>query len=453
MLECLQEDAELAGNVKIVDELKRLKDAKVDAIRTNHPKEVIDPAVALELQFLCGSQAPVVHNCYLQKRLLEQVQGKGVYTVVFGGLYYQFRGIKKAKDVLGAATPASDLDLFFESLGIGNIKGGENADQLFARLRSDRRLAMVRSRVTGKPRDVDWFNTPGAQANVNAAGFITGDLFDESIDIGQPAYANLEKPARDGREAIFPGLNKFPICILVDSKGALVDSAPDKLVSDTTIPDPHGKILQPARSCIICHGIFGDSGWRALRNDVQAMFNPRLSPRLDVFDDRGGGRARIITDVIQRLAGRYQGSPAKPLRRNREDLMEAYMEACGPWPQGGDQTGIVKLATLELQRQMDSYWYGTVDARQALREEGLAVPEEMDAVAVFAAVHPPDTRLTLDGIVPESAVVAALKAGLGVSRADFALQFSYLAERSAPFRRALLERQVRRGQPRSTTAS
>ncbi len=79
MLDFAQEDAELAGDAAAVVQLQALKDAKVDAIRVNAPH--LDPAVANELQRLLGSQAPVVHNLYLQKRLLEQVQGKGPYTV------------------------------------------------------------------------------------------------------------------------------------------------------------------------------------------------------------------------------------------------------------------------------------------------------------------------------------------------------------------------------------
>ena len=443
MLDFALEDAELAGNALAVRELQALKEAKVESIRLLAPH--INSTVGVELQFLLGSQAPVVHGAYLQKRMLEQVQGKGPYTVIWGGMYYAFKGIKKAKDVLGADTKATDLDLYLESVGLGNIKAGLTADALFAKLRSDRRLAMTRSKVTGMPRDVDWFPVPGAQANINPVGFFTGDLFSVSIVVGQAAYANLEKPQRDGREGILPGLNKFPDFTLFNGAGGLVDEGPaNNLVSDTTIPDPHPKRLQPARSCIICHGIFGDNGWRTLTNDVQAMLNPRL--RLDVFDDRGGGRVRIVADVINRLAGRYQGRPDKPLRRNREDLAEAYLEACGRWPGGdGSQTDIVKLATLELQRQMDGYWYSLVDARQALREEGWDVPAER-AVEVFNRLHAPDPRFARMGVVPENATVGMLKAGKGVSRAEWSLQFSAAMTRSlrSPYRAVLLQEATRK---------
>src|SRR5262249_53356829 len=151
-----------------------------------------------KLQAECHSAAPVVEGHYFMTRALSTIQDKGVFKTVFGGLYYRLRGIKKS-----TVKGASDLDLFFQELGIGNIKAGLTQEKLFNDLRSDQRIAMFRSDITGKPREVSGFHTPADREGASW-GAITGDIKDGDVDIGDRSFANLLTPRRQAREAIFP---------------------------------------------------------------------------------------------------------------------------------------------------------------------------------------------------------------------------------------------------------
>lgn len=449
MLAFLEEDLTDLGDRVGVAELQALKDAKVDVVRFNGVH--LDPAVTEELQTLLSTQAPVVEAHYLKHRMLKTIKGKAVYQVIFGGRYYEFAGIKKAVDVLGKDTKATDQDLFFQDLGIGNIKGGETADQLFDRLGSDHAPVMTISHVTGGPRKIRVFQTPAAQS-INSTGAITDDIEEADIDIGDRSFANLKNARSKAREALFPKANGFVKAALFNGQGARQDQVPDTVATDFTLPRPHKQFLEPIKGCFVCHAIFGDNGWRPIRSDARDMLRPvRGESRLDVYDDRGGGRVRIVPDVLQRIAGQQFGRYAKLLDRARRDTAEVVLEATGPWSGGdGSQTDAVKLTAQHLQKEMDGWWYGKdpyrgVDARQALLEEGWLVSEDR-AVAVFRALHPPDVSRAYvndfgQKIIPEHATIAALKAGLGVRRSDWSLIQSHAMRRSqnAPYRETLVK--------------
>jgi len=258
-------------------------------------------------------------------------------------------------------------------------------------------------------------------------GAITGDIKDGDIDIGDRAFANLLTPRRQAREAIFPGSNGFPVFALFNGAGALQDEVPPDVAIDTTIPAPHTRRLQPAIGCIRCHGGDGSDGWKPLRNDVKA-----LTKEVDLFGDLS--RRHDGYDTVDRLAGLYAGNFDKALRRARDDLAEITLRATGPWGEG-DQTGVVKVAANALADEFAAYLYDLVDARAALAELGLAV-DAARAPAALKACLPPDVSVhgwfAEVAYVPEDPRLAALKAGLGVSRADWALAYGYAAGRAGP---------------------
>jgi hypothetical protein len=400
-------------NTTAQDKTKRIT---VDVVRLN--SRGIDPVAFCQLQEETHSLAPVVEHRYFKYRALNTIKDDGVFKTVFGGLYYDLKGIKRAKNVKGKEK-ATDLDLFFENIGIGNIKGGENAEQLFDRLRSDQRAVLLKSQVTGKPREVSMFQTPNGREG-SGWGAITGDIKDKRVDIGDRAYANLLTPRRDAREAIFPQPNGLLLFALFNGDGALQDEVPPDIANDTTVPDPYPKRLQ-IFGCITCHSLKGKDGWQPLENQVKKL----ISRRLDIFDDRGV-RGRIASDTIDRLAGLFTGDFSKNLRRAQDDLAEYTLRATGPWPSSvGDQTDVCKLAAQRLHDEHDGFWWQLVDAQSALAELGVVCADKKAAVKLLQQLLPPDRDAFAYGVLLEDPRLGAILEGLAVPRSDWALSYSF----------------------------
>lgn len=393
----------------------------VDVLRFN--AQHINQEAFLRLQSLTVSAAPVVEYRYFLTRALSTIQDKGVFKQVFGGLYYQLRGIKKAKDVLGKDTKATDLDLFFDQLGIGNIKAGLTQEKLFDQLRSDQRLVVFRSDITGKPREVSSFHTP-ADREGGAWGAITGDIKDADIDIGDRSFANLLTPRRAAREAIFPTRTGFSIFGLFNGDGALQDEVPPDVAIDSTIPGPYTRRLQAAIGCIRCHGTDGSDGWKPLQNDAKTL----LAGRLDNFGDLSQGRYSLSPQTINRLRGQFGGDFTKNLRRARDDVAEVTLRATGPWKESqATQSDVVRVAAKYLTDTYADYNYTMIDARRALIECGLDV-EKTKAVEIFAKLVQVDTKIPA-AIYLEDPRIGALKAGLSILRSDWALVYSIVMDR------------------------
>lgn len=397
----------------------------VDVVRLNPP--ILEPALT-ELQITLSTQVPVVDYRYFLTRALTSIEDDGPYKFIYGGLYYKFKGIKKAKDVLGKDTKATDLDLFFETIGIGNIKAGLGQEKIFEKLRSDMRLVVFRSQVTGSVREVSMFHSL-ADKEGGSWGAITGDLKRKKIDIGDRAYANLLTPHRDAREAIWPGANGFNIFALFNEQGNLQEKAPDDVVNDTTVPKPFPQELQSAISCLRCHYSDGSDGWKPLENDIKKMMS---SKRLDIFGDLSNPDQ---FDTVARIAGLFQGDFSKPLRRARDDVADTTLRATGPWSEvpedlvgKEDLRYIAKTSGLALEKEFNGYNYGLVDAQQALWEMGLDVRKDK-AVIVLRMLLLPDGRAAIGDIFLEDPRAGALKEGIGINRSDWALFQVFAYER------------------------
>ncbi len=382
--------------------------ATVDVLRFNAPYL---PAAMVQLQEMTHSLAPIVESRYFLTRALSTIRDKGVFREVFGGLYYDLRGIKKS-----TVKGATDLDVFFESLGIGNIKAGITQERLFDSLRSDQRLAVFRSDITGKPREVSSFHTP-ADREGGSFGAITGDIKDADVDVGDRSFANLLAPRRAAREAIFPTRNGLSIFALFNGAGELQDEVPPDIAIDSTIPSPYTRRLQPAIGCLRCHGTDGSDGWKPLVNDVKRL----TAGRLDIFGDLSRGRRVLDSDTIDRLAGLYAGDFGKALRRARDDVAEVTLRATGPWRESETQADVARLAAQALADQYHDFNYTLIDARAALRDAGLDV-NKAKAVDVFKRLMQmsmPDPS----GVYLEKPTIAFIAQGGAVLRADFALVF------------------------------
>src|ERR1017187_8125901 len=137
----------------------------------------IDAKLFATLVLETGSAAPVVNHRYFITRALSTIQDKGVFKTIYGGLYYDFIGIKTG------AKKGTDEDVLFEQLGVGDIESGVTAAKIFDKLRSDSRLAVFRSGITGRPRRVDFLRTLAGRIEDNASLIsVTHDIKQQDID-------------------------------------------------------------------------------------------------------------------------------------------------------------------------------------------------------------------------------------------------------------------------------
>jgi hypothetical protein len=315
---------------------------------------------------------------------------------------------------------ATDEDLFFEQLGIGNIAAGETYERLLDRVRGDLRPSVFISDVTGKPRAVVGFHTP-AEREGGSWGGVTWDVKDKSIDARQHPVLSQIKPKIDAQEAIFPTASGMPIFAAFNGEGALQDEVPFDVAVDRTIPSPHPTRLQAAIGCIRCHG--PEETWKPLRDDVASLFK---SGRLSVFGDLTDFR-NAATDSQDRIIGLHTGNSDRLLSRARDDFDATVLKVTGPWKRSKDQVGLAKLGAAKIADVYGSYIYSPVDARAALLDCGLDVPagKAADVLTKLLAAENPAVL----GIQFEDVRLSQLAAGGKIGRRDFSLIRSFAAGR------------------------
>lgn len=329
------------------------------------------------LQGLLQSNAPIVRYDFFMFKSLQTLNG---------GIYYDLLGIERNPK----GTTAQKA--FFAKFGID--------EEQVAKLRSDQRVAMFKSRVTGRPRRVDFFRGLGVRPDSGTGlATITFDIAEEDIGAEFDPIRNLLEFKDKAREVIVERANGMHAFALFNNKEELQDSAPDNVVKDHTIPAPYPARLQPAISCLRCHGPF--DGWQPAQNDVRLMLNGYLN----VFDDLANKKGNV-PDTLDRLAGLYAGDLTKALRRGRDDYSDAVYLATG-----GQS---VPEAAAGLSGVFLDYHYTDVDAATAVRELGYKVPADK-AVYYLNVILPPLAK-DIVGIAPEDPILGALKVGLKVQR-------------------------------------
>lgn len=374
----------------------------------------LDTARWQRLKSATRSRAPVVELNYFIARALAAIKEDGLYEQLLGGLYYELAGIPRAGQKSRAG--GSDEDALYASIGVGDGSKG-SAAALLDRLRSDERTAVFRRNLNKKPSRIDWFGTPNSRLSL-AAGvvFVTHDLRDKDIEVGQHPIKNLVNFKDAAREVIFTKRNGFQGYALYDSTGKLLEEAAPDVASDWLIPKGQMPRLQSGISCIRCHG--AQDGWHPLHNDVKAM----LRGGIDVFGDIRELN-KTIPDTLDRLRGWYNGDPRKPLSRARDDYAEAVLRATGPWRTSKTQADVVQLASASVAERWKRYWWDDIDAKVALYELGYRHPGK--ELETFRALLPsiPGQR--------ESPAIAALKAGLSIGRREWILDYGFAADRAA----------------------
>lgn len=419
-----RKDVEVIETVETsVLDLTKDDDFQVVRIEGTH----LDARAVAALQLQTGSQAPVVSLGYFTSRALSQIQDQGVFKEVYGGLYYRFRGFRRAKK----GDKFTDEDLLFEDLGIGNIKAGDTAEKFFDRLRSDRRGVILRSAITKKMRRWDLYPLSNYRDGQGVFG-LTHDVGDGDIDVGQSAIKNLVLVRDRAREGIFTLPNGLHGFVLINSAdGSFANEVPPDVAHDNKIPAGFTQRLQPAIGCIRCHG--AHDGWQPLKNDVLTLlagyqdgFGNRR--RLDIFADTTK-KDEPIPGTLARLAGQYAGRADKQLMRGRDDYAEAVMRCTGPWKQGGDQTDVAKRVSAKISDIWAAYNWDEVNAGRALLEMGVEF-QPGKQLETLRAVLAPSKDSRIGNITPEDTTIGSLLAGLEVGRREWDLAFSFAATRA-----------------------
>lgn len=425
----LQVKSEFVEKQTVIEETLNTIDAgKANVIRLD-PDQYIDIGALHDLQEATHSQAPIIDHLYFKSRAMKTLKDDGLQADVWGGRYFELVGIKKAKDVLGKDTKASDLDLFFEkNIGIGNIKGGVTADVLFEGLGSDERSILFQSAITGNARSGDLFNVPSAKRG-SAKGAITGDLKVKSVDVGQRPFFNILKPFRDGREGIFPRPTGLDIFIIVNGDGNLVESVPEDIAANHMIPAPHHKRLEAAIGCIWCHQVEGSDGWKPMGNDIRTLLNAR---QIDFFRDLSS--LKSASEDVDRAFGLFSGNFDSDLQANRDRVVQATMRATWletmqpqAWPTK-DMRLVSKEASQWLVDEFSDFNYTKVDAKRALRDLGFDVPENK-ANEFFRLILPAQFDERIGKFVPEDIRIAAIRGGISILPSDWQLAFPFAAGR------------------------
>lgn len=397
-------------------DVSALKD--LDVVRFNGPH--IDPLVMLELQNLTASLAPVVSLDYFFWRAGTTIKDKGLYKEVYGGLYYEFAKVRTAKEAKEAKL--TDLDVLFKDLGLG-----DNAKTLFDDLRSDQRIGMMKSKVTGKWRTISIFPTLSTGEGRTSVVMVTLDPRDQDIDHRQNPFLNLAEPNGAAHEIIWVTANGLWKSSINDAKtGARLDSVGQDIAADRTVPNPNTPVLQPFMGCASCHCASGSSLWIEAPNEAKIL----LSGRKDVFADLGQ-KDKTIPDTLDRLGGLYMGDTDLLFQRGRDDFNVAVHKCVRPKKVANvsQLTSIGKTVTSDIVSSYNKHRYDTINAQQALREYGFIAENNEQAIETLKNLLPPDKESVIYGIAVEDPRVQALMEGLSINRADFDLIKPYTSYR------------------------
>lgn len=307
-----------------------------------------------------------------------------------GGAYYRFRQVVREPE------KGTALDNWLSSRGLF-VGTTEN-------IGGERRAAMFRSDVTGKPRRVDLFPTLAG-----GLGSITRDVKDGTIEAGSHPLRNLLQFSDDGSEVIVAQPNGMLDYVLANAEGEIVDEAPPDLVRDHTIPAPFTSRLQPARSCISCHSLEGEDGWRRVRNDVQTV----LDSQLNVFADFA--ELKLTRDeAVDKLAGFYALDVEHAdgmLSRARRDHATAVYRCCAGIKFDADKSIVAQVGQL-VTGIIHDYDYSLVTPARAAQELGYRVPADAKADALEAILTPINPTIETDP------VIGFLRVGIPVNRTD-----------------------------------
>lgn len=326
--------------------------------------------------------------------------------------------IVRAEELIRRALTALDDGLYYELLGVPddydtflNLFGVEQ--QRVEQLDSQRKAAMIRSKVTDMPRAVLVFPTLAVGSDIAVGNhWISQDIGKDDRRVAQHPLRNLLNNEFVAGEACTVGNNGRLIWTLWQFdrqqgklRGTLQRSVPDAIAQDGTVVHPHDRRLQASVSCWRCHLLEKHDGFKPFTNDVAELSRAGV----EVFGDAAAGD-KGTSDVLAKLASLYGWNSDKVLRRQRDDFADFVVRTTGrlsPTALGESITGF-----------FDSYWHAGVSPEVAVAELGLKLTPKQTARDALRAAIPPRVPLTGD-VLAEDVVLGLLKSGATVTRRDW----------------------------------
>jgi len=347
----------------------------------------LQPQEAVALAGLSLSTGAIYRADWLLAKMLSTRQG---------GKYYDFLQIPRTATKEGL-TPQQEWLL---SLGYD--------EKASLQRNGIQRVITRRSGVTFNARRTDVFTGIGRNGPLAA---ITHDISDEDIEPNKHPLRNLLDFDDTGREIIVMKPNGTLAFALTNNQDQFVDFVPGNIAGDTTIPDPHSDRLQPARSCISCHGPF--DGYQPVTNDVAKL----ITGRLDVFGDKSG-KDLTPKQAVDILAGFYAddiNAPDAPLGIARRKYSATCYRLFGPINPFTDNvaTSPVQLISSKVTEIIHGYLYDPVTPERACLESGLLVEPGKGVAGLdhLLGERVPGT--------PADPLAGFLRDGLDINRSDF----------------------------------
>lgn len=378
----------------------------------------VDGQLGALLQEILRCENPIVAESSFHIAALTQIDG---------GLYYEFKNVPKANEEQ-QEKGKTDFDLLLKKFGIN--------DKILEQTEAEQRVAQLISDVTGKPRQISFFNRPAPTGRIQGWISITFDTLDTNRDPNAHAILSLGEAVKnhDGTEVILEENNGHLLYLLYDGDGKLADVAPPDLVRDSTIPAPHTNQLQPAISCIRCHGGEKEQGWKAFSNDVLDLTDPTNGGLL-IIGDASQFSNGLSTEEAQELTTRlFSDSLQKPLRRAREDQQEAVLRSTFGAVGKNGRPWIYSDVAKHLTTIFLDYFYTSVGVVEACRDLGYEL-EPNEAKIVFNGLV---GTLGNGPLVEEDPLIHALKIGRKITRRDWEDMYIAVAARTVS-RREIVE--------------
>jgi hypothetical protein len=287
-----------------------------------------------------------------------------------GGLYYKLQGLDDGKG------KRLTQDEWLSGFGADEKRSIE--------LGGRELIGLWASNVTGKPRRAQFmFGTNMRPSSGQPLIVITQDNLDETKDVAiHPMYSLLDN-RYDATEILATRPNGLISYALFDGKGALQDAAPDNLVRDHTVPRPFTSRLEPAISCIRCHGPHDQ--WQPMPNQVKTLLEAQPGGfQLSVVGDLAAPHVDTVSLNLE-LARLYSGDLTLPLELARNSYEAACARLTGVVRETPDHA---KWTVSVLSDRVDRYLYRLVTPQEALRTLGVYCETEEAAVKMFNTVIP-----------------------------------------------------------------
>lgn len=312
------------------------------------------------------------------------------------GLYYAWRGIEAGK---------TKLNDYLKSRGFNLAEGlkTNSIDQ-----------AVTLSHVTSSPRVLIFGRSQGIKPSKGSGLVaITKDLAVGANDPNKnPFQSLLNDNQKYFKETILQLPNGQQEFALWNEDDVAIAEADPRVATDSTVPHPFPARLQPASSCISCHG--GDAGMKPF--DTEFVYNG--SARLVKADVSKADQFAAYQAIRSRFSATQPEVDA--FLANARDSLAAQYDFLSIHEHQGGKAAYEALTSLE-----NDYRNSWVTPAKACEEIGLTGGKPQELLA--AAIPPSDA-------VPQGSagIVNRLRDGRDVSRAEWEAVFVELMQQVTP---------------------